>query len=492
MIESQNSEVDLIRLKERISQDLKRGRLDDPGFSLSLDDSDLTAAIDRPSLPSLPPYAPAELQREISPNGATSYSVHELMAFRGAAFVRVAFAAILGREPDPAGFAHYLTQLHQGRAKAEILSEIRNSDEGRARGIEVRGLKARSLLARAFRVPVLGRAAEFALSVAQLPSAQRNRRQFEDEMMGAIAQVQENARVQSERLRVALETLAVSQESAFEHFDRRLVRQRTRMELMRGAVSAGRVRLATLERELAAQEEALSAAQKQIAAASSSADSHALDSFYAEFESRFRGPRDRIKERQSVYLSLLTHAKAGSAAAPVLDLGCGRGEWLELLAENGFVARGADLNRVFIKDNRARGFDIVEQDALSCLRSLKPNSLGAVTAFHLIEHLPFKVLVTLVDEALRVLKPGGVLVFETPNPANHQVGANNFYLDPTHLHPIPSGLAVALLELRGFKHVSIKELHPYPEASDGTVRDAAVSRFFFGPQDYGVIGWKAT
>jgi O-antigen chain-terminating methyltransferase len=492
LIESKNPEVDLNRLTEH----LKRKRLDDRELAINLDDSDILAAHPRPVRATVPPYSPAQLQPHFVPREDRRYEVHALMAYRDAAFVRVAFLAVLGREPDPQGYEHYQGMLRAGRPKAEILGHLRHSEEGKAYGAEIRGLKPRFLLARVASLRGVGKVAELASAVMHLPAALRNQRNFEDYVVSVVGQVQENARAQSERLRLALEALAADQDAILDLIDHRLLRQRTRTELLRGAINTGRGRAAELERALERQQRSLDELKKALADAKTSpGESHALDGFYAEFESRFRGTRDEIKKRQSVYLPYITQAGAGTEQAPVLDLGCGRGEWLELLAEHRLVARGADLNHVFLKDNHARGFDVIEMDALKCLQSMKDNSVGAITAFHVIEHLNFKILVALVDEALRVLKPGGVLIFETPNPANLQVGASNFYLDPTHLNPIPSGLAAALLELRGLKDVSVKELHPFPESEwvrDGGARaDATLNRVLFGPQDYGVLGWKA-
>lgn len=493
MIESQNPEVDIPRLKESIDRDMARGRLDDPGFSLNLDDSDLMASFMRPPRASVPWYVTAPIQPSFTPNPEGRYSIHQLLAYHDAAFIQVAYLSLLGRAPDQAGFEHYLRLLHEGHSKAEILGALRDSEEGKAKGVQVDGLAMRARLARLFKKPVVGKLAAIAVAVAQLPATLRNQRRFEDHMVSVLGQVQENARAQSERLRQALELLAAEQDAIFEQFDRRLTRHRTRMELLRGAVSTGRAKLSTLEQASRLQQRALDEARKAMASAAK--EDHLLDGFYADFESRFRGPEEEIKKRQSVYLPVIEQAGAGTREAPVLDLGCGRGEWLGVLAAHGLVARGADLNRVFIKDNRARGLDVLEQDALACLRSLESGSMGAVTAFHLIEHLPFRTLIAIIDEALRVLKPGGVLIFETPNPSNLQVGACNFYLDPTHRNPIPSGLSVAMLELRGFQRVSVTELQPFPETelmTDGGKRvDAFLNRVMFGPQDYGVMGWKA-
>ena len=218
------------------------------------------------------------------------------------------------------------------------------------------------------------------------------------------------------------------------------------------------------------------------------------DSIYAAFEDVFRGSREDIKNRQSVYLPLLQQHNIGSSWMPVLDLGCGRGEWLELLRESSLQASGLDRNDAMIERCRALDLDVTQGDALRYLGNLPGATLGAVTAFHLVEHLPFDTVLDLVDEALRTLKSGGLLILETPNPLNILVGAHNFYLDPTHLRPLPSGMLRFFVEARGFCNVQVKELHPYPESvrlpEDGLDLARRFNDYFYGPQDYAVIGQK--
>lgn len=187
-------------------------------------------------------------------------------------------------------------------------------------------------------------------------------------------------------------------------------------------------------------------------------DDHMLDAFYVSFENQFRGTREEIKQRAAYYVPTVTAADAGVEAAPVLDLGCGRGEWLEVLQDHGLTARGIDLNRIMVQQCLDAGLQATEVDAIAYLRGIGANTLGAVTAMHLIEHLPFRTLVTLFDEALRVLRPGGVLIFETPNPENVSVGACNFYMDPTHRNPLPPPLVQFIAEARGFVGVEIHRL----------------------------------
>jgi O-antigen chain-terminating methyltransferase len=225
-------------------------------------------------------------------------------------------------------------------------------------------------------------------------------------------------------------------------------------------------------------------------------DLHNLDALYAALQDEFRGSRQEIKERLSVYLPKFTEAGIGGGSMPILDVGCGRGEWLELLREHQLHAAGIDLNRVVLAICQERGLPVVEADAVAHLQSLPEASLGAVTAFHLIEHLALPRLLDLLDAAWRALKPGGVAVFETPNPNNMFVSSRYFYLDPTHRHPIPPALGRFLAEARGFERVEILELHPWPveQRVDVSTGGAVAARFnecFYGPQDYAIIGWKA-
>jgi len=230
-----------------------------------------------------------------------------------------------------------------------------------------------------------------------------------------------------------------------------------------------------------------------VAQAAAREQSRLLDPLYASFEDRYRGTRAEIKERQRIYLSRLNAATAAADQAPVVDIGCGRGEWLELLKESRITARGFDLNRVAVEECRERGLNVELADGLEALAALAPQSCSAVTGFHIIEHLPFESVVKLLDEALRVLRAGGVLILETPNPANLLVAAERFYLDPTHRNPLPSELTAYLMQSRGFEDVEILPLHPLQvERREYTdPRLGLMQEKLYGPQDYGAIGRKS-
>jgi len=214
------------------------------------------------------------------------------------------------------------------------------------------------------------------------------------------------------------------------------------------------------------------------------------DELYFQFEAQFRGSEEEIKERVRVYVPRMRELNIGSPEMPVVDVGCGRGEWIEVLRENGLLAYGVDANSVAVARCREKGLAVEEQDGLEHILSLSDRSVGAVTAFHFVEHLPLEILLKFLDEALRVLKPGGVVLLETPNPDSLQVGANTFYLDPTHQRPIPAGLLRFLLESRGFGSIEVLPLHPYPanvQLNEDSAAARTLNERLFGCQDYGVL-----
>ena len=188
-----------------------------------------------------------------------------------------------------------------------------------------------------------------------------------------------------------------------------------------------------------------------------------IDAFYATFESELRGSRELIKTRLRAYLPFLQALLKLDAQAVALDLGCGRGEWLELLGEQGIRASGCDLDEGMLDACRARGLEVQLADALSVLATMPNETCTLVSGFHIAEHLPFADLQKLITEALRVLKPAGLLILETPNPENLSVGASSFYIDPTHERPLPPDLMAFLSRYSGYARAKIVYLQEDPQ-----------------------------
>ena len=213
-----------------------------------------------------------------------------------------------------------------------------------------------------------------------------------------------------------------------------------------------------------------------------------LNDLYIAFENQFRGTAEEIKQQQVKYLPFLS-AIAQNISEPlkVLDIGCGRGEWLRLLSEHKYESQGIDLSHTMVDLCLLEGFQASQGDAVAYLGTLDDDSLHVITAFHVVEHLPFEHLVSLFDQCLRVLKPGGKIIFETPNPENLTVGGYSFYLDPTHKNPIPPITLEFIARQRGFSQIDIYRYNPREEVGDIT---PLVENWFNNPVDFAVIAEK--
>ena len=211
---------------------------------------------------------------------------------------------------------------------------------------------------------------------------------------------------------------------------------------------------------------------------------------YADFERTFRGAEDEIRARQEGDVSLFLGAKH-----PIADLGCGRGEFLEALAARGLAGRGCDTNPVMVARCREKRLAVDDADLFSWLREQPEGSLGGVTAYQVVEHLPADALLPLVELAVSRLAPGGRLLLETVN-AESVYAMKWFWMDLTHVRPVPGPSLGRLMEACGLREVTIAYRSPVPrevtgggtEASDPLV--AALARLVFAPQDVAVTGVK--
>ena len=214
-------------------------------------------------------------------------------------------------------------------------------------------------------------------------------------------------------------------------------------------------------------------------------DAARKDAFYLAFEAEFRGGFADVQQRLQAHRHWVDQAPAG----PAVDLGCGRGEWLQQLRQWGRPARGIDLNAINVQALREQGFDVEQADAIGWLVRQPDAQLALLSAFHLAEHLSFDDLMLLFVHAQRVLMPGGVLIVETPNPENLDVASHTFWLDPTHRKPLPAGLLDLLARHAGLQVLTVARLNA-PEADMGPLPSPTLERMLTEGRDIALIARK--
>lgn len=368
-----------------------------------------------------------------APLGQAAYWPRLLLE-RGDGFLNNAYRVLLGRNIDEHGLTSYRQQISHGHSRLEILCDIALSPEFQKRGVALDGLRRYRRIYR------------LARRLARTPLRFLNR-----PLMWMLHRGEYHM-----RMSLAADVAAECRDHVAALYDSLGLKTR---------YDGGGVVLA---------------------------DDVRLDAFYLAFEDAMRGPEDEIKAGLAYYLETVAGVKA-ICDGPILDLGCGRGEWLMLLGEQGYTARGIDLSPTMVSICREKGLDATHIDALSALRAIPDNSLSLVSGFHIIEHLPFPILFAVFEEVYRVLQPGGLMLFETPNPENILVGSHTFYHDPTHRHPLTPSSMAFLARFHGYEQIDFARLRPYPPEALVEVDSQAADRLnghLYGPQDYAILARK--
>ena len=386
--------------------------------------------------------------------------VDRLLASDSREFVDIAYSLLLHREADDAGRANYGSQLAGGASRLLVAAKLRMSGEGRRIGAPLTGLRLPILLAAADRVlrPIgLGGLTVKLFRHLDASAAQR-----------AVVRTLVPWRHRFERGVVVLQ----------------------RHERKTAALAQRQ------EREISAARERMDDLQLQITPVPA-VPVEAIDNYYLAFENANRGSREEILAKLSIYnvwLKDRVPLQEGLTHA-IVDLGCGRGEWLSHVASRGYEAIGADSSPMMIEACEKLGYNVRCTDALSFLRGLPTNSIAAVTGFHIIEHVPFDYLFAMVQECARVLVKDGSVLFETPNPENVLVGSHTFYHDFTHRNPITPTAISFLLKYHGFVEIDIIRSSPYPDEAKVPGDDpltARVNGHLCGPQDFAVTGRRGS
>ena len=191
-----------------------------------------------------------------------------------------------------------------------------------------------------------------------------------------------------------------------------------------------------------------------------------MDSNYLEFENKFRGDSDSIREQFSCYNLLIEKVIADIKDPKFVDIGSGRGEWIQNWNKKIKDCYGLEINSKMVELTRDMGLTILQGDAITSLKEFSSSTISVITIFHLIEHLKYEELIELLSECYRILSPDGVLIMETPSIDNIIVSTNTFYIDHTHINHINPESLMFELDKIGYYHSKFFHIHGGPMQND--------------------------
>ena len=389
-------------------------------------------------------------------NDLICIDANELLRYNGNEFVTHCYETILNRIPDEGGYNYYLNELlTRNSSKILVINSIISSDEAKFKKTYIINFKLKKIKAQIahfiYKISVLGYLAKVIMYMLRLPN----------------------------------EIIYISRQLYY-----------LRQEISETKIHFGELETFRLEAEKdknqyrdeynkiqMTMEEIINRVEKNLNGELN------LDSYYLAFENKYRGSIEDIKQRQTFYLPNLSYIHK-EAPHLIVDIGSGRGEWLNLLKESGYTAIGVDLNEEMVKMCTNNGLNVVYSDAIEYFKGCENESIDAITGFQIIEHISTAALHQLVLEVKRCLKPGGKFLFETPNPESIYVGTT-FYTDFTHNKPLPPNSIKFLFEYYGFTDVEIVRTSKKKESHyiDQPDVDEIVWRYNM-EQDYAVVGCR--
>lgn len=408
------------------------------------------------------------------------YHIDELLKYNDKEFIQNCYLSILKREVDEASLEHYLDYLREkGLSKEKFITILSESEEAKKHAVIIDGKKNLKGFFYKFKEKIK-KFKSFFLVVQKLEKLEVQIYKQQSIQNDINFLFQKEINIKANKSQVANLTRKTEQK----------LKDQLQFYIQQVAyINRSASSLHQKLRDLLEQVEK-NIPQSQIAQKLEDITNANLDALYLAFEDKFRGNKSDIQNRLKIYLPFIKSAYNNTAKLSVLDVGCGRGEWLQLLKEEGYKAKGIDLNSMMVEEAKKANLDVEIQDVITYLKSLEHHSLSSITGFHIVEHLPFKTLIELLDLALMALANNGVAIFETPNPENIFVGSKLFYTDPTHLNPLNPETLKFLLEQRGFRNVQIKRLHKYLDYYEPQITNEFLEQNFYNELDFAVIGYR--
>jgi len=379
--------------------------------------------------------------------GKDRITYDELILFDDEEFIRNVYYKLLKRAPDPEGFRYYLKLLKSGkRTKEDIITMIRSSKEGEKVGVNLVGFGRKRLKYVLSYMPIFGSFFKIIFSIVNLPNfinslnLQLESISFElKKQKSEMLEIKNDYSLLKQNFKTSKKNKNLFVPSVYE----------VEVSYLNSAIET--LKLFDLKFE--------------------KSEEH----YYLMFENVFYN-HFIVKEKQKIYLNYISGVKKW------LDLGCGRGEFLEILTRQGIEAEGVEINSLECEFLRDRGYKVYNTDAISFLESIDTGTYDGISAIQVIEHMDLKDLKKMLQLIYEKLPKGGMVLIETVNPVAN-TGLGLFYVDVTHKKPIPSYTLAFLLEWLGFRDLKVIYSSPVPKEYQTSIMEKNY-------QDYAIIGYK--
>lgn len=435
-------------------------------------------------------------------------SIDNLIQGTDCEFVERAYNVLLNRAPDIEGrqaSLENLKYLHGDRIY--ILGALRYSKEGKQNNVDVKGLKVKyykkKIIKGIYKIPLIGYLCKWIITVITLPRKieclYKGQYTTNTDMINEVGRIERQSQEQYRTIHSEVERLKLEQQELLKYIRQQEAQNEQSKNQLHTKLDTLQDRTSKIEKEIKNQ---LSSEIKTIKTYIDEVCIHKepeneFNDIYLEFEDKFRGTREEIKDRLKRYLPIIEQIdlKNNHDQTTVMDIGCGRGEWLEILKENRFKYIGIDSNKRMIEFCDAHNLNVIDAEGIEYTKTLADESVHAITAIQVVEHMNIENLIVLLKECYRALKPGGAIILETPNPENMIVGACNFYFDPSHQRPIPPLQLYYLTEVIGYEKIEIVRQHKYGFIDDETMQKVPTELktlvgLFNNEADYAIIAYK--
>jgi len=420
------------------------------------------------------------------------YTVEDFVKYHDIDFITFAYRVILGREPDENGLNHYLDKLRRGEyTKTDILVRLRYSKEGRKRKVKILGLRKRALYSYLSSVPVVGYFVKTVKFFATIPRFMRHFNALESHVhyyLGYVVRRIENldnditnVKRNFESRFVEINKTLLNLDETMQTVNRNISKLEQEVKVLKKNLTRQNIKLRNIDSNLTKLEKNfIQTDVPQKFEIDVSLEINRNRVYYSAFEEVFRGKESEIKERQRKYLKYIP--KELSNKFPVLDVGCGRGEFLELLMKEGIEGIGVDINNEEIESLKRKGFKVFNKDVVSFLKGTD-KIFSAIVSFQVIEHFSQDYLKEFLQLSYEKLTEGGVIILETVNPWNYEAFAR-FYIDETHVRPIPPDTLSFILSWIGFTNIKVIFSAPLRNKK---YRDEDLKKLYI---DYAIVGYK--